>query len=91
MEENLKEKSIVKQVLTSEMKFIISLIAFVFGIVTPYFGIVKDIALIQASVSNINVNHEAHIQDLTQEIKDLRAEQVDLQKQIIAIIGNRKQ
>lgn len=79
------EKNFVRSVLTTEVKWIISIIVFVFGIATPYFGIKQDIALIQASISNINNNHEAHIQDLSQQMKDLGAMQVEQQKQIIEL------
>lgn len=33
------------------------------------------IALIQADISNINTNHEAHIQDILQNMKDLQLDQ----------------
>lgn len=90
--ENYKEESMIKQVLTTEVKFIIGVITIALGVVAPYYGIRQDIALIQSSISNINSNHEAHIQDIQQNIKDLQitvtaqnAEIIDLQKQIISI------
>lgn len=91
-EQKYQQESLIKTVLTSEVKFVIGVITIALGVVAPYYGIRQDIALIQASVSNINSNHEVHIQDLTQEIKDLhttmieqQAEIIDLQKQIISI------
>lgn len=61
----------------------VSIAVFVVGVVGPYYDIKTQIALIQASVTNINANHEVHIQDITQEIKDLKVEAIDQQKQII--------
>lgn len=56
-------------------------------------GIKTDIALIQQSIQNINANHEVHIQDILQEIKQMKTEQekqqdqiIELQKQILVLI-----
>jgi hypothetical protein len=98
--ENEKDKTIaasfVKTVLTSEVKYVIGIILFVGGIVSPYYGQREDIALIKKDISTINSNHEAHIQDLTQQIKDLKTTDldqqkqiIDLQKQIISLIGRK--
>ncbi len=38
----------------------------------PITTIQKDIALIQQSIDNINTNHETHIQDILQQIKEMR-------------------
>lgn len=91
MEQNYKEQSLIKSVLTSEVKFVIGVITIALGVVAPYYGIRQDIALIKNDVSNINANHEVHIQDIQQSIKDLQvtvtaqnAEIIDLQKQIIS-------
>jgi hypothetical protein len=63
---------------------------------SPINGLKTDIALIQQSISNINTNHEVHIQDLTQGIKDIKVEQVnqesqiiELQKQLITILSKK--
>lgn len=90
---NLKETSIIKQVLTNEVKFIIAIITVVLGVVAPYYGQKESIALIQKDISIINTNHEAHIQDLNQKMKDCEEEQtiqnaqiIELQKQIITLM-----
>jgi cell division protein FtsL len=90
MDPNLNDK--VKTILTTEVKFVIAVVGFVFGIVTPYYQMRQDVALIKADISNINSNHEVHIQDLTQEIKDLNLEQkaqndriIQLQESIIRL------
>lgn len=91
---NYKETSLVRSVLTSEVKFIIAIVTVALGVVAPYYGIKQDIAVINENVANINANHEVHIQDLTQSIKDLQVtvtaqntEIIDLQKQLIVITG----
>lgn len=70
-----------------------ALLVFFLPIVWFIFGIKTDIALIQQSIGNINQNHEAHIQDILGQIKDLKEEQInqqneiiDLQKQVLVII-----
>ncbi len=94
--ENAKEVSLIRSVLTSEVKFVIGIIAFVAGVVAPYYGMRQDIALIQSDIKNINSNHEVHIQDLTQQIKDLNGivkgqqdQIIEVQKEMIAIIQKR--
>lgn len=79
----LDEKS--TSVFTANVKWMVSIALFVVGVVGPYYDIKTQIALMQASVSNINSNHEVHIQDITQEIKDMKAVEVDQQKQIIEL------
>lgn len=92
--ENYKQEVQTRQFLTTEVRFIISIAVFVFGIASPYFGIKQDIALIRSDISNINANHEVHIQDLTQNIKDLNdkevsqeAQIIELQKQIVTVLS----
>jgi len=83
------QSNLIKSIFTTEfsgsVKWIVSIALFVGGIVGPYYKIQTDIALIQASIANINTNHEAHIQDLTQDIKEIKVQQVDQQKQIIEL------
>ena len=76
--------------LDSEATRTVAIVVAVFSIAGSYFSITKDIALIQASISNINTNHEAHIQDIMQELKDQKSEILDLQRQIL-IISTQKQ
>lgn len=90
METTLNDK--IKNVLTTEVKFIIAILVFSFGVVSPYFQMKQNIALMQQDIANINANHEVHIQDLTQAIKDIQVDQkmqndqiIELQKTIIKI------
>lgn len=78
---NSSEK--LRNILSSEVKFIIGIVVFVLGGVAPYYSIKQDIALIQKDIEIINSNHLSHVQDLTQEIKDIKKEQLEMQKQIL--------
>lgn len=73
--------TLIRSVLTTEVKWILGVIMFVFGIAGPYYGITQDIALIQKDISIINSNHEVHIQDLVQTQKDQSMQILELQKQ----------
>lgn len=82
-----KTTGLIRSVLTSEVKFILAVIGFVVGVVTPYYSLKQDVALIQKDVSNINSNHEVHIQDILQEQKEINAR---LETQQAAIIELQK-
>lgn len=85
-------ESIVKKILTSEVKYIIGIVLFLVGVVAPYYDIKTEIALIKQ-------NHYAHIEAMTknieanvEEIKTIKAEltntekeQTELMKSIIKI------
>lgn len=88
--ESFNEK--VKGVLTTEVKFFIVIIGFVVGFVAPFYAMKQDIALINKDISVINSNHEVHIQDIMQQIKDIQNDQltqndklISLQEQIIRL------
>jgi hypothetical protein len=85
-----KETNFIRQVLTTEVKYIVAIAVFVFGVAKPYYGMKEDIALIQKDISVINANHEVHIQDIFQEIKEIKAQELDLQRQIILLNNNKK-
>lgn len=77
-------ESIVKRVLTSEVKYLIGILIFLFGVVAPYYDIKQEIALIKQ-------NHLAHIETMqrsidsnTSEIKDMKKIELDLMKEISA-------
>lgn len=61
----------VRAILSTEAKFVIGVVGFVMGVVTPYYQMKQDVALIQKDISTINSNHLAHVQDLSQEVKDV--------------------
>ncbi len=80
-----------------------SKITFLIATLTPFVfivwfiaGIRMDIALIQQSISNINSNHEAHIQDILEQIKDMKTIEInqagqiiELQKQVLVIVNTK--
>lgn len=83
--QNYKQTGVIRSVLNSEVKFVIGIIVAVFGVAAPFFAMRQDIALIQQSINNINGNHEVHIQDLTQAVKDLQEANLENQKAIITL------
>lgn len=81
---------------TTNVKWMVSIALFVVGVVAPFYSQRQDIALIQQSIGNINVNHEAHIQDILQEMKEMKqttliqqGQIIDLQKQLITIASKK--
>lgn len=76
-----------------EIVAIAGVFTFLLPIVISYFQIKTEIALIRQSIDNINNNHEVHIQDILQEIKEIKAkdteqdkESIELQKQVLIIL-----
>ena len=81
--EKIQTESLIKKVLTTEVKWVIGLIVFIAGVVTPYYDIKTEIALIKQ-------NHLAHIETMqgqikanSDEIKDLTETQVQLMQVIV--------
>lgn len=92
-----KTTSLIRSILTTEVKFIIGVIGFVMGVVTPYYSLKQDVALIQKDISTINSNHLSHTQDLAQDVKDVvvlvqtqQAQITELQKQNAVILSKLK-
>lgn len=79
MENDIKNTNIIKQVLTSEIKFIIAIITIVLGVVAPYYQIKQDVSLIKE-------NHYTHIENMQKEILELKAKDTEMQKQYIEIL-----
>lgn len=78
----------------SKITFIITLLSPVIIVMLYVSNIQTHIALIQQSIDNINVNHETHIQDIFQQLKEQRAADtvqqaqiIELQKQILIILN----
>ncbi len=88
--EDEKNDSVIRRVLTSEVKWILGVIMFVFGIATPYYNMKQDVALIQKDIQVINMNHEVHIQDILQTQKEQSQQIIELQKQLILIVSQNK-
>lgn len=84
MHEEVVQESRILKVLRSEAGVIVGIIIFLFGIITPYFSIKQDIALIQKDISVINGNHEVHIQDILNEVEALKKENAELDKRLDA-------
>ena len=71
--EDLKIENQARNIVVTEFKFWIFLIGAALTVAVPYFTMQKDIALIQQSIENINGNHEVHIQDILEQLKDMKA------------------
>lgn len=69
----------LKKYLTNEVKFIIAIAGFVWGIAIPYFQIKEDIALIKQ-------NHLTHIEAIENNIKTLQENDNRLQSQYIELL-----
>lgn len=92
----MENTTIIEKWYETKVAFLIATMTPLVIVMSFLFGMQRDIAVINNSISNINLNHEVHIQDITQEIKDLKKQQgvdeaqmVDLQKQIISLIKAR--
>jgi hypothetical protein len=66
-------ESIVKRILTSEVKYVIGIIIFLVGVVAPYYDIKTEIALIKQ-------NHLAHIETMQRDIQSTQNEIADVKK-----------
>lgn len=78
--EQLKTESLIKRILTTEVKYIIGIVVFLAGVVAPYYQIKTDIALIRQ-------NHFSHMEAMTKEItdnssdiKEMKSTQINLMK-----------
>lgn len=77
--------NLIRAVLSTEAKFVIGIVGFVMGVVAPYYGMKQDVALIQKDISTINSNHLLHVQDLSQEVKDV-VKVIEAQQQQINVM-----
>ena len=85
-------ESIVKRILTSEVKYAIGIILFLVGVVAPYYDIKTEIALIKqnhyAHIETMNKNIESNsdeIKTIKEELNKTEKEQTELMKSIIKI------
>lgn len=60
-------ENIVKKIMTSEVKYLIGVLVFLFGVVAPYYQIKQDIAL-------ITQNHFTHIEAMNKNIEAMQTE-----------------
>lgn len=77
--EELKNESAIKKILTSEVKYIIAIIIFLVGVVAPYYDIRQEIALIKQ-------NHLAHIENISNSIKEMQSEIKDMKSTEILLM-----
>lgn len=63
-----EHESIVKKILTTEVKYLIGVTTFILGVVAPYYSIKEDIALIKE-------NHFTHMESMTKDILRIQEEQ----------------
>lgn len=78
----MNDESKILKVLRSEAGIVVSIVTILVGIMVPYFNIVNDISLIQKDIAIINTNHEAHIQDILQSIKEMNAKNAEQDRDI---------
>ena len=62
------------------------LIGCTLAIFVPMWSMQRDIAVINAQISNINTNHETHIQDALQAIQELKEDQGEQQLEITELL-----
>lgn len=79
--------NLIRQVMTTEVKWVIGIIVFVAGVIAPYYEIRQDVALIQKDIETINVNHLKHIEDIVQTQKEQQTQILEMQKQLWAVIN----
>lgn len=90
--EEQKQDMLVKKVLTTEVKYIIGIAAFICGVVAPYYSIKQDIALQQKDIALIRENHLKHIETIEGNIQKIQEEQKDLREtsvELMTIISER--
>ena len=75
----INNETLIRRILTTEVKYVIAIIVFVFGVVKPYFEIKQDIALIKE-------NHLTHIEYIENQIKELKERDVERDKQIVELL-----
>lgn len=86
METNTEKKIVfdTKMIISSFMAGSGVILWIISTVFSPINSVKTDIALIQKDISVINSNHEQHIQDLSQDIKEIKEKEQELEK-VIAI------
>ena len=78
--QKIQDENIIKKVLTTEVKYIISLCVFIVGVVAPYYNIKQDIALIKE-------NHFTHMESMTKDILSLQQEQKENSQKYVEMLN----
>jgi len=88
-----KDEKKVEEILISKGKLVVSIftagVAAIIFVVMPMYDIKTDQALIQQSIETINLNHEAHIQTILDEIKEIKQKDSDQDKLILEALRNK--
>jgi len=74
-----EQQNIIKKYLTAEIKFIITIVGFVVGVIAPYYQIKQDVALIKE-------NHYTHIEQIEKNIEELKQQDTKLQEQYVELL-----
>ncbi len=74
-----EQESIVKKILTTEVKYIIGVATFILGVVAPYYNIKEDIALIKE-------NHFTHMETMTRDILKLQEGKTECDKRYVELL-----
>ena len=75
----------IRSILTTEVKFIIAIAAFVFGFVTPVYDMKQDIALVKQDLEFIKSNNTQRINELSIEVKENKKEQDAIKEQVLLL------
>lgn len=75
----------IRSILTTEVKFIIAIAAFVFGFVTPVYDMKQDIALVKQDLEFIKSNNTQRINELSIEVKENKKEQNAIKEQVLLL------
>lgn len=79
-DDKLHTQSLIKTVLTTEVKYLLGIVAFVAGVVAPYYDIRQDIALIKE-------NHFTHMEAMQREILGLQTDQAKNDERYVELLN----
>lgn len=74
-----QHESIIKKILTTEVKYLIGVITFVIGVVAPYYSIRQDIALIKE-------NHFFHMESMSKDILNLQEGKLECDRKYVELL-----
>lgn len=77
--EQHEQENFIKKYMTTEVKYIIWIVAFVLGVVSPYYDIKQDVAIIRH-------NHIAHTEQFAKDILRLTESQNKQQDVLIQLM-----
>ena len=74
--------------LRTDMGFLVAFTTFIISVLTPYYLIKNDIALIYERVSNVTTSVETHIKQNQSEMKDIRDSMFQISGRVSRIEGS---